>query len=197
MMIKKSCGFALFLILMIILIGCGGLRYSQVAPEAANFHPQRIGVFPVDVGSYEEARGGVDQIIAGVLMDKKWFADVVAADTMRNLLGSNEELRRLVLEYLLKLKTVNFSDPDMSKKIGEIAKIDAFLVIGIDYWNYTVENGKNIAKVGFAIKMINAANGNIVWKAGHHIIKDYMFLKPGLDGMAKSLINEMIGYMPR
>lgn len=196
-MIKKSCGFALFLILMIILIGCGGLRYSQVAPEAVNFHPQRIGVFPVDVGSYEEARGGVDQIIAGVLMDKKWFADVVAADTMRNLLGSNEELRRLVLEYLLKLKTVNFSDPDMSQKIGEIAKIDAFLVIGIDYWNYTVENGKNIAKVGFAIKMINAANGNIVWKAGHHIIKDYMFLKPGLDGMAKSLMNEMIGHMPR
>jgi hypothetical protein len=180
-----------------VLFGCSTLRYSQVTPEAKDFHPQRIGVFPVDVGSYEEARGSVDQIIAGVLMDKKWFTDVVAADTMTTLLGSNEELRKLVLDYTLKLKTVNFSDPDMSRKIGEIAKVDAFLIVGIDYWNYTVENGKKIAKVGFAFKMINAANGNIVWKAGHALAKDYMVLKPSLDSVAKSVINEMIGHMPR
>jgi hypothetical protein len=45
--------------------------------------------------------------------------------------------------------------------------------------------------------MVNASNGNIVWKAGHHIAKDYMILKPALDGMAKDVINEMIGHMPR
>lgn len=197
-MIKKTCCIAIFFILAVAVAGCGGLRYSQVEPDAANFHPQRIGVFPVDVGSYEEARGTVDQIVAGVLIDKKWFADVVAADTFKNMLGTNEELRRLVLDYMLKLKTVNFSDPDMSRRIGEIAGIDAFLILGLDHWNYTIENGEKVAKVGFALKMVNAENGKIVWKAGHHIAKEYSFVyKPGLDGIAKKVINDMIRHMPR
>jgi len=196
-MIKKSCGLILCLILAVVLVGCGGLRYSQLTPEAKDFHPTRIGVLPVDVGNFEEARGKVDQIIAGALMDKKWFADVVGGDAFKNMLGTNDELRKLVLDYMVKLKTVNFSDPDMSRRIGEIARVDALLIVSVDYWNYMVEGGKKIGRVGFALKMVNASSGAVVWKAGHHITKDYVLLKPSLDGMAKDVINEMIGQMPR
>ncbi|MDI6776038.1 MAG: hypothetical protein QMD03_02170 [Syntrophales bacterium] len=191
---KKKCFVVILLVLM--LSGCGGLRYSQVAPEAKDFHPRRIGVLPVDVGTYEEARGVIDQVIAGVLVDKKWFADVVAADTINNQLQSNEELRKVVMDYLAKLKTVNFSDPELSKKIGELSQIDAFLVVNVDYWNYTVENEKKLAKVGIGIKMVEAGTGKIIWKAGHHLSEDYLLFKPALPDVARDLCKKMIGYMP-
>jgi hypothetical protein len=188
--------FSWLIFLALMLFGCGGLRYSQVAPEAKDFHPKKIGVLPVDVGSYEEARGVIDQIIAGVLVDKQWFTDVVAADAINNQLQSNEELRKAVFDYLAKLKTVNFSDLELSKKIGELSKIEAFLVVNVDYWNYTKENDEKVAKVGIGIKMIDAGTGKILWKAGHHEAEDYMLFKPKLPDVAKNLIKKMISEMP-
>jgi hypothetical protein len=187
---------SLVILLCVTLFGCGGLRYSQVAPEAKNFHPKRVGVFPVDVGTYEEARGVIDQVIAGVLVDTQWFTDVVAADIISNQLQSNEELRKVYLDYISKLKAVNFSDPEMSKKIGEISKVDAFLVINVDYWNYTKENEKKVAKVGVGIKMMDASSGKILWKAGHHEAEDYLLIKPKLPDVAKDLVKKMIKEMP-
>jgi TolB-like protein len=184
------------LLFVVTLFGCGGLRYSQVAPEAKNFHPKAVGVLPVDVGTYEEARGVIDQVIAGVLVDTQWFTDVVAADIISNQLQSNEELRKVYLDYISKLKAVNFSDPEMSKKIGEISKVEAFLVINVDYWNYTKENEKKVAKVGIGIKMIDASSGKILWKAGHHEAEDYMLIKPKLPDVAKDLVKKMIKEMP-
>lgn len=196
MMTKKAQIFPWMFFLALMIFGCGGLRYSQVAPDAKDFHPQKIGVLPVDVGSYEEARGVIDQIIAGALADKQWFTDVVAAETINNQIQSNDELRKVMFEYLSKLKTVNFSDVQLSKKIGELSKIEAFLVVNVDYWNYTKENDKKVAKVGIGIKMINASTGNILWKAGHHEAEDYMLFKPKLPDVARSLIKKMISEMP-
>jgi hypothetical protein len=184
--------FALFL-----LSACGGLRYSQVAPEAKDFHPTKVAILPADVGTYEEARGIVEQIFAGVLVDKKWFTDVVDAATIGNQLQSNEELRRAVLDYLVKLKTINASDSDLSKKIGEKLQVDAFFVINVDFWNYTKENNKKFGKVGLGIKMIEASTGKIMWKASHHEAESYMLIKPALTSVAKDLIKTMVGEMPR
>src|SRR3972149_5456056 len=75
-----------------LILGCSGLRYSQVSPAAKDFHPRRIGVLPVDVGTYGEARGIIDEVIGGVLVAKGWFNDVVAAGTINRQLQSNEEL---------------------------------------------------------------------------------------------------------
>lgn len=196
-MIRKK-GIVLFVLFLVFAVAnCGGgLRYSQVAPEAKDFHPQRIGVLPAEVGTYEEARDVIDQVIAGVLVEKKWFTDVVAADTIANQLQSNEELRKVVLDYISKLKTVNFSDPELSKKIGELSQIDAFLVVNVDYWNYTRENEKKVAKVGIGIKMVDAASGKMLWKASHHEVEDYMLLKPKLPDVAKDLVKKMINEMP-
>jgi hypothetical protein len=193
---KRTCILSLVVLLVITFFGCSGLRYSQVTPEAKDYHPKRVGVFPVDVGTYEEARGVIDQIIADVLVDKGWFTDVVTADTISNQIQTNEELRKVYLDYISKLKAVNFSDPRLSKKIGEITKVDAFLIANLDYWNYTMANDDKVAKVDMGIKMIDAASGIILWRAGHQQVGSYMFIKPKLPNMARDLVRKMIKEMP-
>ena len=193
---KRTCILFLVVLLVITFFGCSGLRYSQVTPEAKDYHPKRVGVFPVDVGTYEEARGVIDEIIASVLVDKGWFANVVAADIISNQIQTNDELRKVYLDYISKLRAVNFSDPELIKKIGEITGVDAFLVANIDYWNYTKVNGDEVAKVDIGIKMIDAASGKILWKAGHQEIKNYMLIKPKLPAVAKDLVRKLIKEMP-
>lgn len=194
---KIAVRYCMVVLALFLLSACGGLRYSQVAPEAKDFHPKKVAILPADVGTYEEARGIVEQIVAGVLVDKKWFTDVVDAATIGNQLQSNEEYRRVVLDYLVKLKTINVSDSDLSKKIGEKSQVDAFFVINVDFWNYTRENDKKLGKVGLGIKMIEASTGKIMWKAGHHEVESYILIKPDLANVAKDLIKKMVGEMPR
>ena len=195
-MTKKTFLFPLIMLLLLALVGCAGIRYSHVAPEAKDFHPKRIGVLPADVGTYEEARGIVDQIVAGVLVDKKWFTDVVAADEMNNRIKSSEVHQKVFVDYISKLRAVNFSDPDLSRKLGEMTKVDAFLLVNVDYWNYTIESGDKVAKVVMGIKMIDAASGKIMWNAGHQKVDDYILMKPALPDVAKRLVKSMIKEMP-
>jgi hypothetical protein len=188
----------ILLFLILTTIACGGLRYSQIDPAAKDFHPQRIAVFPVvDVGTYEESRGDVEQITAGVLVEKKWFADVTDTAGLGRQIQANEELRKAMTGYLLKLRSLSFSDPDLSRKIGELAKVDAFLLISVDSWNYAVENNDKVAKVSIGMKFIEASTGKIMWKAGHHISESYMLIKPGLPKVARSVVRDMVDYMPR
>ena len=194
---KITARHGMVVLALFLLSACGGLRYSQVAPEAKNFHPKKVAILPADVGTYEEARGTVEQIFTGVLVDKKWFTDVVDATTISNQLQSNEEYKRALLDYLVKLKTINASDGELSKKIGEASQVDAFFVINVDFWNYTKENDKKLGKVGLGIKMIEASTGKIMWKAGHHQAESYMLIKPDLADIAKDLIKTMVGEMPR
>lgn len=181
---------------LLAVMGCGGLRYSQAAPEAKDFHPKKVGVLPADVGTYEEARGVLDDIIASNLVKRKWFEDVTAADTIGRQFTANEELRKVVVDYLAKLKTVNFSDPDLSRKIGEFLQVDAFLVVNLDYWQYTVEHTEKLAKVGMGLKWIDAKSGVVMWKASHHETEKYRWVKPELAKVAKKLAAVMIDEMP-
>jgi hypothetical protein len=91
---------------------------------------------------------------------------------------------------------VNFSDPELSKEIGKIAGIDAFILVSVDYWYYTKEVDKNIAKVGLGIKMFDALTGALIWKAGHYLAEDYVFMKPDLSKIAGDVVKQMIGFMP-
>ncbi|OPY90678.1 MAG: hypothetical protein A4E72_00536 [Syntrophus sp. PtaU1.Bin208] len=182
--------------LILILTACGGLRYSQVDPEAKNFHPKRIGALPVDVGPYEEARGIVDQIVGGVLMEKGWFVNVVSGDDITRQFQVNEELRKVTTDYAAKFKAVNFSDPQLSARIGELCGVDAFLLVSVDYWNYTTIDTDKVAKVEMGIKMVEAATGKVLWKAGHSRAEKYLLLKPDLPDVAKALVKEMISEMP-
>ncbi|HOW56896.1 MAG TPA: hypothetical protein PKZ12_02760 [Smithellaceae bacterium] len=195
-MMAKLTAKCILIIIIAFLVGCGGLRFSQVSPEAKDFHPKRIAVFPADVGSYEEARGIVEKVVAGVIAEKKWFADIMDVESLNRQLAANEELRKAMETYLSKLKTVNFSDDVLSKKIGQLAKVDAFLLIGVDYWNYAVENDRKVGKAGLSFKFIEAASGKIMWKAGHQRADSYRLIKPDLPDVAKDVVKEMIEEMP-
>ena len=193
---KSLWPFLLSAFLALALYGCGGVRYSHVSPGAKDYHPKRVGLLPADVGPYEEARGVIDEIVAGVLVKKGWFSDVVAGETINRQLGSNDAFRKIVADYKTKLKTVNFSDPELSKKIGETARVDAFLIIYVDYWGYTRENKEKVAKVGLGFKMVDAPTGKIMWKAAHHEAEDYLLLKPSLNDVAEDLAEEIVAEMP-
>jgi hypothetical protein len=195
-MITKLCGRFIVILFVFSFIACGSLRFSQSDPTAKDFHPQKIAVFPVDVGNYEEARSAMEQIVPGVLTEKKWFTDITDTASLTRQLQANEELRKAMTDYLSKLQTLNFSDANLSKRIGELARIDAFLLVSVDIWNYTVEKDKKIAKVSMGMKLIDASSGKIMWKAGHHLAESYMLLKPELSKVARKLADDMIDYMP-
>jgi len=195
-MMKKWCARFLLVVAVLSVIGCGGLRYSQLDPAAKDYHPKRIAVFPADVGTYEEARNAVEQIVPGVLMDKKWFTDVIDTPTLQRQIQSNEELRKISVDYISKLQTLNYSDPVLSKRIGELTKTDGFLLVAVDYWNYTVEKDKKLAKVSIGLKLIDPATGKIMWKAGHHLGESYMLIKPDLPDVARNVVKDMVNEMP-
>jgi hypothetical protein len=117
-------------------------------------------------------------------------------ESLNSQLLVNEELNKAMTEYLSKLRTVNFSDPDLSKKIGELAKIDAFLLVSVDGWDYAVEKDENVAKVSITMKLHEASSGKLMWKAGHNITEKYMFVKPDLPKVARDVTREMIACMP-
>ena len=195
-MMKKVCARFLLVVAVLSVIACGGLRYSQQDPAAKDYHPQRIAVFPADVGTYEEARDSIEQIVPGVLMDKKWFTDIVDTATLHRQIQANDELRKISTDYISKLQTLNYSDPILSKRIGELTHTDGFLLVAVDYWNYTVEKDKKLAKVSVGLKLIDPATGKIMWKAGHHLGKSYMMIKPDLPDVARDVVQDMVDEMP-
>lgn len=193
----KQRVFSLGMLLILMLGGCGGIRFSQTAPEAEGFHPQTLGLLALDVVGVEESRDVLDRIIAGELSDERQYKSFLSYQMMQRLLQENESLRKTTTAYLAKLKAVNFSDSDLSKKIGELAGVDAFLLINVDYWYYTQEADKNVAKVGLSMKLINAATGVVIWKAGHDLAEKYVIMKPELSSVARDVVRQMLKAMPR
>jgi len=192
----KAWGAAALAILLLGLFGCGGLRYSHVSPEAKDFHPRRVAVLPADVKTFPEAKGSIDSLISEVLSERKWFAVVVGGEEIGRRLATDETLRQAVAEYLAKLDKVSFSDPALSGRIGELTSAEAFVLVRVDYWNYTKENDKKVGKVSLSLTLIEAGTGKIVWTAGHQRASDYLIMKPALPDVARDIIREMIDYMP-
>jgi hypothetical protein len=192
----KAWGAAALAILLLGLFGCGGLRYSHVSPEAKDFHPRRIAVLPADVKTFPEAKGSIDSLISEALTERKWFAAVVGGEEIGRRLETDETLRQAVAEYLAKLDKVSFSDPALSGRIGELTRAEAFVLVRVDYWNYTKENDKKVGKVSLSLTLIEAGTGKIVWTAGHQRASDYLIMKPALPDVARDIIREMIDYMP-
>ena len=176
--------------------GCGGIRFSEVAPEARNFHPQSIAVLSLDVGGSNDAMV-VDGIIAREIKDRHSFNTVISLEEYQNVIREKEELRKASEEYIDKLRHLDYIDPELSKKIGIIAGVDAFLLVTVDYWYYTKEADKNIAKVGLGMMMINARTGSLIWKARHHMAVDYVLIKPVLSNIAGDVVKQMIDNMPQ
>jgi hypothetical protein len=196
---KKNSWFCAGLLTVVIMsiIACGGsIRYAERDSDMKDFHPRTIGLLSVDLGTYGEARGVIDEVICTALIEKQWFATVLTSDALKNQLKNDQELQNAITDYLMKLNTVNYSDPALSKQIGDSLKIEAFLIVTVDSWNYTTEKENKVAKAGLSMKLIEAATGRVAWKAGHNIVEEYTFLKPDLKNVGKSVVNAMIGAMP-
>jgi hypothetical protein len=195
-MIKKIFVICILIIFILSAIACSSLRFSQLAPEAKDFHPQRVAIFPADAVNYEEAKGVVEKVVARVLVEKKWFTNVIDAENFNRQILVNEELRKAIKEYLSKLSTLDFSDPDLSRKIGELVKADAFLLVSVDAWNYATEKDKKMAKVSLTMKSYEASTGKRMWKAGHDITENYILIKPDLSEVARNVTRDMVKEMP-
>jgi hypothetical protein len=193
--ITKAGITAVIAILCLGILGCGGLRFSEISPDARDFHPRRIAVLPADTTAFAEAKGVVDRLFAEALIERQWF-DVVGGEAVGRRLESDEAFRKVVAGYLAKRANVSYSDPELSGRIGELTGAEAFLLVRVDYWNYTTENDKKLAKVSLSITMVEAKTGKALWMAAHHKISEYLIIRPDLPNVARDLIREMIGYMP-
>ncbi len=188
---------SVLLIAALSVIACGGLRYSQLDPAAGEYHPGRIAVFPADVGPHKEASPAIEQVVADVLVEKKWFKNVIDAAALNRQISTNEELGKAVSDYLSKLQALNYSDPVLSKKIGELIEADAFLLVAVDYWSYYIKKDNNLGKVSLGLRLIDAPTGKTMWKAGHDKEETYTFFRPELAGIARAVVKTMVREMPR
>ncbi len=196
---KKLLLMFVLVIFVLTAIACSGLRFSQLASEAGDFHPKRVIIFPLEMVMPEgtkEVRAEVEKNIEGALIEKKWFTFVAGTENFNRQLLANEELNKAMTEYLAKLQTVNFSDPDLSKKIGELFNVDAFLMASVDSWDYIVVKDDKKAFVGMTMKLYEASTGKLMWKAGYDIKEDYMLIKPDLTKVARDVTRKLIAYMP-
>jgi len=152
----------------------------------------------MEVWNHKEAdsRKVVEQIVAGSLVEKKLFDHVTDVENLEKQIKENEELAKVKDEYFSKLKTLAFSDPDLSRKMGELAGIDAFLLLSIDEWKYTEEGDNKTAQVGVTMEMYDVSTGKLMWKANHAITSEYLLIKPELPKVARDVIGKMINYMP-
>lgn len=198
-MIKNIFLRYILIFLVFTTVACSGLNFSQLAPEAIDFHPQRIAVFPIEVWNHKDidSRTVVEQIVAGSLVKKKLFVNVVDAENLQRQVLISAELKKAKEEYLAKLQQLGFSDANLSKKIGELLEVDAFLFLAVDEWKYTVKGDKKTAEVGLTMEMYDVATGKLVWKARHSTVNDYLLIQPELPGLARDVVNKMIYYMPR
>ncbi len=89
-------------ILIVGLLACGGLRYSQMSPEAKDFHPKGILVLPAEATTFGEAKADIDRLFEEILKEKGWFTDVIGGEQIARRLSTDAELRQPVAEYLAK-----------------------------------------------------------------------------------------------
>jgi hypothetical protein len=193
---KGLSGLIIIIALTFVISSCGGIRYSRVMKGAEDFHPKSVGIIEVRAGGYPEAKGTADEIIAKVLSKEEWFSSVISEKKIRERMASEGGIKYIVDKYLMKLKKVSYSDPELSRKIGEIYAVDALLVVTVDFWAYTTEGDDKLAKVGFSMDLVEAASGRIIWRAAHHKVKKYKFFKPDISKLAKSVSSKMIAQMP-
>jgi hypothetical protein len=193
---KGFLGLIIIIALTFVLSSCGGIRYSKTMKGAEDFHPKSVGIIEVRAGGYPEVKGTADEIVTEVLSEKKWFSKVISEKIIQEKMASDDGVKDIVDKYLMKLEKVSYSDPELSRKIGEIYAVDALLVVTVDFWTYTTEGDDKVAKGGFSMDLVEAASGRIIWKAAHHKVKKYKFFEPDLSKLAKSISKKMITQMP-
>ena len=187
----------LLFLFAVILSGCAGVNFSQVNPEAKDFHPKTIAVMPATVGEYESSRDIIEQVISSSLLKTGYFENVVDSTSIKTQVAGSTELANDVSSFIQKLNTIGVSDTEAVSRIKTTVNTEALFLTYVTSWGYGRSEGNKVARVGLGVKLINAANGQLVWKANHEVTEDYTIIKPDLDDMAKDVMRVLIKEMPR
>jgi len=181
---------------LLVLTGCGGLQEVWEGPSAATFKPKTIAVLPSMVGAYEGARESSQAVLVSALSKSGRYESVVNPDQVNGAFSA-KDASDLLAAYYSKLDTTGQSDPGMAAKLGQLVQAEALLVPKINNWEYGRAEGDSFGKVGLGVRLIDAANGAIVWKGRHDKIKTYMIFKPSLKDIAEELSEYIVKYMPK
>jgi len=187
----------LLFLFAVILSGCAGVNFSQVNPEAKDFHPKTIAVMPATVGEYESSRDIIEQVISSSLLKTGYFENVVDSTSIKTQVAGSTELANDVSSFIQKLNTIGVSDTEAVSRIKTTVNTEALFLTYVTSWGYGRSEGNKVARVGLGVKLINATNGQLVWKANHEVTEDYTIIKPDLDDMAKDVMRVLIKEMPR
>ncbi len=188
---------SLFLFLILLpLSGCSGLDYSHLSPDAADFRPKRIAVFPEAVGRHESARAVINTSIKKILSEKGWYEEIINTHEIKNKSRQSLDLAKQLKAYVNQVNIQGQMDPEVSKQLAGVLQADAFFLSNVTSWGYGRLEGNKISRVALAVKLIDANKGTVIWKANHELIEDYWVIKPKLDELADELLNKMIAEMP-
>ncbi len=185
-----------FLMMLLPLSGCSGLDFSHLSPDAASFHPKRIAVFPETVGTHESARDVVKGTIKKILNEKGWYDDIVDTGRIKNKSQHPSELSKQLHVYIEQVNSLGRIDPEISRELGRALKADAFFLSDVTSWGYGRLEGNKVCRVALGVKLIDAENGTVIWKANHELIEDYWVIKPTLNDVADELLTKIIKEMP-
>ncbi len=190
---RRRIFFLMIIFLAAVFAGCGAGSFFSASSEKGESSPGKVAVFPAEAMENAAAGAAVENILVELMAAAK--SEVISPLILRPKL-SGGDLQRLAGEYIRKLSILNFSDPELSKKIGETLEIDAFLLPKVEYWGYSKkEDGKDIAKIGIGLILIEAKTGRVLWRAIKYESREYLLLKPALADVARDLLKKMVNEM--
>jgi hypothetical protein len=178
-----------------LVVGCVGLQEMWEGPAARGFYPKTIAILPIS-GAYDSAREDVEEVVAKVLIKSRKVEKVVPPEQVTDTFQTTKEAFDALITYFSRMETTGHSDKQSAVKIGQALNADSLLVVKVNAWEYTREEGDNIARVGFSMRLIDAVNGAIVWKARHQLQEGYLFMRPDMRELATKLAADMVKFMP-
>lgn len=181
---------------MAFIAGCGGINFSQVSPEAKGFSPGTIAVLPATVGEHESSRSIIDDAVSRKLLQTGAFENIVDSASIKNQLAGSTELAASMEGYIQRLNTLGISDANVAMKLKDALHADAFFLTYVSSWEYGRQEGNKVARVGIGIKLINASNGNVIWKANHELVEEYLMIRPDLGKLSEELLAAILKEMP-
>lgn len=185
----------LLILLITALTSCSGLQEMWEGPASRGFYPKTVAILPIS-GAYDSAREDVEEVVAKVLMKSRKVEKVVPPEQVTDTFQTTKDAFDALVTYFTRMETTGQSDKQSAMKIGQALNADSLLVVKVNAWEYTREEGDNIARVGLSMRLIDAINGAIVWKARHQIQESYLWMRPDMRDLATRLTSEMIKFMP-
>lgn len=193
---RRHSQLLLFLILLTTaLTSCSGLQEMWEGPASRGFYPKTVAILPIS-GVYDSAREDVEEVVAKVLMKSRKVEKVVPPEQVTDTFQATKDAFDALVTYFTRMETTGQSDKQSAMKIGQALNADSLLVVKVNAWEYTREEGDNIARVGLSMRLIDAINGAIVWKARHQVQESYLWMRPNMKDLATRLTSEMIKFMP-